>query len=119
MEEAREWIISTNKIQTSFDLVNLYPSVSIDEAVAVITGILNNGIDNLGKRMKLRDIQKFIELCLSTNYFIFDNGVCILENSSSIDIALRILISKVFQQCLEDKAIQETQTTNLAPLTYK
>ena len=36
VEQAKEWNISPNEIQTSFDVVNLYPSVPIDEAIAVI-----------------------------------------------------------------------------------
>ena len=121
VEEAKEWNISPNETQTSFDVVNLYPSVSIDEAVAVIIEILNNDIDDLRKRAKLTltDIQKLIELCLSSNYFIFDNRVRILKNSGPIGLALMVVISEAFLQRLEDKAIQEALATNLAPLTYK
>ena len=36
VEKAKEWNISPSEIQTSFDVVNLHPSVPIDEAVAVI-----------------------------------------------------------------------------------
>ena len=49
VEEAKEWNISPSEIQTSFDVVNLYPSVPIDEAVAVIIEILNNDINDLQK----------------------------------------------------------------------
>ena len=121
VEEAKEWNISPNETQTSFDVVNLYPSVPIDEAVAVIIEILNNDIDDLRKRAKLTltDIQKLIELCLSSNYFIFDNRVRVLKNSGPIGLALMVVISEAFLQPLEDKAIQEALATNLAPLTYK
>ena len=47
VEEAKQWNISSNEIQTSFDVLNLYPSVPIDEAVTVIIEILNNDIDDL------------------------------------------------------------------------
>ena len=53
MEETKKWNISPYKIQTSFDVVNLYPSVPVDEAVAVIIEVLNNDIDDLRKRTKL------------------------------------------------------------------
>ena len=36
VEEAKKWNISRNEIQTSFDVVNVYPSAPINEAVAVI-----------------------------------------------------------------------------------
>ena len=82
MEEAKEWNISPSEIQASFDVVNLYPSVPIDKAVAVIIENLNNDINDLQKRTKLTlpDIHKLIKLCFSTNYFIFDNRVRILED---------------------------------------
>ena len=85
VEEAKEWNISSNEIQASFVNCKLYPSVPIDEAVAVIIEILNNDIDDLRKRTKLTltDTHKLIELCLSTNYFIFDNRVRILEKLRS------------------------------------
>ena len=97
----------TALLQTSFNLINLYPSVSIDETAAVIIEILNNNIDNLWKRTKLTltDIQKLIELSLSTNYFIFDKYVRILENSLSIGLALMVVISEAILQHLEDKTM--------------
>ena len=52
------------------------------------------------------------ELCLSTNYFIFDNRVCILENSDPIGLTLMVVTSEAFSLRLEDKAIQETQAKN-------
>ena len=121
MEEAKEWNISPNEIQISFDIVNLYPSVPIDEAVSVIIEVLNNDIDDLGNRAKLTfiDTHKLIELYLSTNYFIFDNRVRILENSGSIGLALMVVLSEVFLQHLEDGTMQEALATNLFPLTYK
>ena len=85
----------------------MHPSVPLDEAVAVIIEILNNGIDDLRKKGKLTltDIHKLIELCLSTNYFIFDNRVHILENSGPIGLALMVVIPEAFLQHLGDRAL--------------
>ena len=120
-EEAKEWNISSSEIQTSFNVVNLYPSVPIDQAVAVITEILNNDTDDLRKptKLTLTDIHKLIELCLSTNCFIFHNCVCILENSGPIGLALMVLISEALLQRLEHRTLQADLATNLALLTYK
>ena len=52
-------------------------------------------------------------------YFIFDNHLSILENSGPIGLMLTFVISEVFLQCLENKAMQKTLTTNLVPLPYK
>ena len=82
MEEAKQWNMSPNEMQTTFYIVNVSPSVSIDEAVAVIIGILNNDIDELRKQTKvsLTDILSlyiYINLLnyvqISKNHFIFDN----------------------------------------------
>ena len=87
----------------------MYPSVPVDKAVAVIIEILDNDTDDLRKRTKLTvtDIHELIELCLNTNYFIFDNRVRILENSGPIGLALMVVISKAFQQRLEGRALQK------------
>ena len=121
MEEAKEWNISPNEIQTSFDVVNLNPSVPNDEGVSVIIEILNNDIDDLRKRTKLilTDIHKLIELCFSTTYFIFDSRVRILEKSSLIALVLMVVTPGGFLQRLEDGGMKEAMATNLAPLTYK
>ena len=68
-KEVKEWNISSNEIQTSFNVVILCPSVPIDEAVAVIIEILNNDTDDLRKRTKftLTDINKFIDYNCGTN----------------------------------------------------
>ena len=56
---------------------------------------------------------------LSTNYFIFDKSVRILENSGPTGLALMVVISKAFLQRLDDRALQEALATNLSLLTYK
>ena len=98
----------------------MYPSVLIDESVAVIIEISNNDIDDLQKRTKLTltDIHKLMELYLSTNYFIFDNRLGILENSGQIGLALMVLISEAFLQRLQNRALQKARATNFAPLRY-
>ena len=85
----------------------MYPSVPIDEAVAVIIEISNNDIDHLQKRTKLTltDMHKLIQFYLSTNYFIFDNRVRIFENSGPIGLALMVVRSEAFLQGLEDRAL--------------
>ena len=60
-------------MQTSFDVINIYLLVPLDEAVAVIIDILKNVIDDLLKQKErtLTDIHELIELCSSVDYFIF------------------------------------------------
>ena len=60
-------------MQTSFDVINIYPLVPLDEAVSVIIEISKNVIDDLRKQKErtLTDIYELIELCSSVDYFIF------------------------------------------------
>ena len=60
-------------MQTSFDVINIYPLVPLDEAVAVIIEISKNVTDDLRKQKErtLTDIHELIELCSSVDYFIF------------------------------------------------
>ena len=44
------------------------------------------------ERLKLTDIQKLVESCLNTNYFVFNNHVRILEKSGPIGLALMVVI---------------------------
>ena len=61
MEEGKEWNIRPNEIQTSFDVVNLYPSVPIDEAVSVIIEIKNKTM-MIYKNQRNSHLQIYINL---------------------------------------------------------
>ena len=77
--------------------------------------MLSSDIDDLRKRTKLTLTSIHKLLCLSTNYFVFDNRVRSLENSGLISLALRAVNSEAFLHRLEDKTIEEALT---AKLTY-
>ena len=102
-------------MQTTFYVINLYSSIPIDKTGAVIIEMLSSDIDDLRKRTKLTLTSIHKRLCLSTNYFVFDNRVRGLENSGLISLALRAVNSEAFLHRLEDKTIQEALT---AKLTY-
>lgn len=50
---------------------------------------------------------------LSANYLIFDNCVCILENSGPIGLALILVINKALINNSINKAMQKDLATNL------
>ena len=60
VEEAKECNISSNEIQTSFDIVNLYSLVPIDEAAAVIIEIQWNlyKADTIGAKKKVSVLKR-------------------------------------------------------------
>ena len=71
VNKARDWDISHDEVQVSFDVVNLYPSVPLQEATLVMIDLLNNDLQ-LSRRTKLEitEIKTLIELCLSKCYFL-------------------------------------------------
>ena len=71
VNEAKNWLVKRDKVQVSYDIVNLYPSVPINKALDVLMDQLNSDKDDLMKRTKLclKDIYELAELCLSGCYF--------------------------------------------------
>ena len=65
--QAQTWKIEPDQMQVSYDVTNLYPSITIDEAIDVILQQLSEDYDDLKTRAKLTlvDIQQLTELCVS------------------------------------------------------
>ncbi|XP_065640463.1 uncharacterized protein LOC124819032 [Hydra vulgaris] len=103
VNEARQWKIDPNEVQVSFDVVNLYPCIPIDEAIAVIIDILNNDIDNLKTPTKLSlvDIHQLIELSLSP-----------------IGFSLMVVMVEAFLQNIERKALNIATICTCEPKTF-
>ena len=82
VNEAATWETTQEKIQVSYDVINLYPSMPIDKAITVLIDTLNNDLDDLNTRTKLTltDIHKLTELCLSKSYLLYENKIRLLEN---------------------------------------
>ena len=77
----------------SYDIVNLYPSVPINEAPDVLIDQLNNDKDDLMKITKLclKDVYKLADLCLSKCYFLWNNKIRILKSSRPIGLSFMVV----------------------------
>ena len=119
--EAKGWDISPDEIQVSYDVVNLYPSIPIDQAINVIIDLLSRDIDDLKSRTKLSltDIHQLVELCLSLNYFLFEHQIHVIDNSGPIGLALMVVIAEAFLQFIELSAINKALTLKIAPTIYR
>ena len=73
-----------------YDIVNLYPSAPINNALDVLIAQLNYDKYDLMKRTKLclKDIYELAELCLSKCYFLWNNEIRILKTSDLLDYLL-------------------------------
>ncbi|XP_065650401.1 uncharacterized protein LOC136078552 [Hydra vulgaris] len=121
VNEAKQWIIDPNEVQVSFDIVNLYPSIPIDEAIPVIIDILNADIDDLKTRTKLTlaDIHQLIELSLSICYFLYEDNIRVIPNSGPIGLSLMVVMAEAFLQNIERKALNIAIVYTSEPKTYK
>ena len=67
VKEAKTWELHQDKVQISYDVVNLYPSVPVDKAINVLMDTMNNDKEHLQEctKLTLTGIHKLTELCLS------------------------------------------------------
>ena len=104
VNEAKNWLT-----KVSYDIINLYPSVSINKALDVLIDQLNNDKDDLMKRTKLcsKDIYELAKIYLSKCYFLWNNEIRISKNSSLLDYLLWLFYSKVTFRIWNTKPLQE------------
>ncbi|XP_066926268.1 uncharacterized protein [Clytia hemisphaerica] len=106
-ELTRSWDVDPDEIQVSYDVVNLYPTVPVEEATNIIVQMLENDHD-LPNRTKLtvEDIRTLIELWLSKCYFLWNDKLYRLQNSAPIGLALMVVMVEAFLQYHEQNALQ-------------
>ena len=121
VKEAKTWEIYQDEVQVSYDVVNLYPSVPVDEAINVLIYTLSNDKERLHKRTKLTltDIHKLTKLCLSKCYFLYENNLRLFQNSGPIGLSLIVVLSECSLQKIEFKAITEALNYKIAPKTFR
>ena len=121
VSEAKSWTISSTEVQVSYDVVNLYPSVPLKEAIEVMLDLLKKD-DDLKKHTKLTlpEIKQLLELCLSKCYFVWNSEIHELEDSGPIGLSLMVVMAEAFLQALEAKAIIRAlnQQPPVAPLSF-
>ena len=120
-DETKTWKILPTEIQVLYDVVNLYPSISLDKAIDVIVEYLKNDFNNVKRRTKLIlvDIHQLIELCVSQCYFLYNNLIRKLYNSGPIGLSIMVVLSECYLQRLEEKSIALSFTFNISPKTFK
>ena len=85
VNEAKNWNISTDEMQVSYDVVNLYPSVPLNGATSVIVDILNNDSElKQHTKLTISEIKMLIDLCLSKCYFLWNEEIFELKDSGPI-----------------------------------
>ena len=119
VQRAKNWDISQSEVQVSYDVVNLYPSVPVDEAIVIMVDTLRSD-HSVKQRCKLtiNEMKELIELCLSKCYFLWNDTFYEMKNSGPIGLSLMVVISESFLQCKEKQAMQDALTIT-PPLDLK
>ena len=121
VKEAKTWEIYQDKVQVSYYVVNLYPPVPVDKVINVLMDTLNSDNEHLQERTKLAlmDIHQLTGLCLSKCYFLYENNICLFQNSGPIGLSLMVVLSERYFQKIEFKAITEALNYKIAPKTFR
>ena len=123
VDEAKNWVISPNEIQVSYDVVALYPSIPIKKATANLINILNEDIEDFKTRtvFDLKHIKQLIDVCLYKSYFLWNNQIHCLEDSGPIGLSLMVILAESFLQTLENTALNIARNLSppVSPITHK
>ena len=121
MQEAKTWEIYQDEVQVSYNVVNLYASVTVDKAINVLIDALNRNKEHLKERTKLTltNIHKLTELCLGKCYFLHENNLRLFQNSGPIGLSLTVVLSECYLQKIECKAIMEALNYKIALKTFR
>ncbi|XP_065665570.1 uncharacterized protein LOC136086996 [Hydra vulgaris] len=111
--------ISNGEIQVSYDVVNLYPTISLGEAMKILLDMLEH-FPNLNKLTKLSvsEITSLIDLCLYKCYFLWNEEIHELVDSGPIGFSLMVVLAEGFLHFFENKAIDVALHSN-PPLKIK
>ena len=119
VNEAKMWEISSQEVQVSYDIVNLYPSVPLKEATNILLEMLAKDNEYKSKtKLQITEIKLLIELCLSRCYFLWNDKIYALEDSGPIGLSLMVVMAESFVQHIESKAINVALLVN-PPIALK
>ena len=123
VNEAKTWIISPAEIQVSFDVVALYPSVPIKNAIINLLEMLKNDLVDFETRtmFKLEHIKELIEVYLYKSYFLWDNKIHSLIDSGPIGLSLMVVLAESYLQKIENCPLSIASNLGIAvtPITHK
>ena len=121
VNEAKTWSISCDEVQTSYDVVALYPSVPIKKAIPAMVDIINSDFESVSTRTKLtiEDIRALMTLCLSKCYFFWENQFYEVEDTGPIGLSLMVVIAEGYLQFIERKAIQDSLRLGCHPKSFR
>ncbi|XP_065642196.1 uncharacterized protein LOC136073864 [Hydra vulgaris] len=109
---ANSWNIDKDKIQVSYDIINLYLSVPANEAIIILIEKLKND-PSFTSKFNFDEIKTLLDICLLHCYFLFENDIYELEDSGPIGLGLMVVAAECFLQFHESNAIAQAYTMEI------
>ena len=82
---------------------------------------LNNDKEHLQEctKLTLTDIHELMELCLSKCYYLYENNLCLFQNSGTIGLSLMVVLSECYLQKIEIRAIMGALNYKISPKMFR
>ena len=77
---AETWEIEPNEVQVSYDVVNLYPSITICESIEIVLQLNNDPKVTTTTKLTINEVRLLLKLCLSYCYFLYESDIHALED---------------------------------------
>ncbi|XP_065678453.1 uncharacterized protein LOC136093394 [Hydra vulgaris] len=122
---ANSWNIDKDEIQVSYDIINLYPSVPVKEAIIILIERLKND-PSFTSKFTFDEIKTLLDICLLHCYFLFEHDIYELEDSGTSTyelkdsgLGLMVVVAKYFLQFHESNAIVQAISNNIQLKSFK
>jgi hypothetical protein len=95
--------VEESDVLVSFDVVNLFTSVSVDEALEIIKNKLKDGSYlNECSVLNVDSIMELLEVCLKTCYFQFRDKFFQQKNGMATGSSLSPVVSNMYMEFFEE-----------------
>ena len=106
-QQIRDLDLLQDEILISFDVVNLFTRVPIDDALQVIATCLarDDTLEDI-TAISITDICRLTELCLHSTYFMFDDTFFEQVEGAAISSPLSPVLVNLYMEAFEEKALE-------------
>lgn len=91
----------------SFDVVNLFPSIPINDASTEIHKLIDNS--KTLQAIEKQDLKHLFDICLNQNYFKFQENIFIQKEGLTMGSPLSPLVADIFMNSLETSVLTQKQ----------
>ena len=112
--------IQDDEVMISYDVEALYTSLPINSVLEIARKKLEEDA-TLDKRtsLKVDDIIKLLEYCLTSTYFTFRDGFYHLKDGVAMGSPVSSIVANLFMEAFEQSALKSAQEKGIAPRFWR